>query len=81
MTNYLWLFTDEAATREYKALARKRIIEQPLNYNAGGVFFVRYVSLPVSLVWEAFKIKMVQGIIIAFGVLMWRILKREGQTK
>lgn len=29
-------------------------LHSPLNFIAGGGFFVRYVSLPVSLAWEAF---------------------------
>lgn len=29
-------------------------LHSPLNYIAGGGFFVRYVALPVSLAWEAF---------------------------
>jgi len=43
-------------------------LHSPLNYIAGGGLFVRYATLPVSLAWDAFREKMVLGIIIAFAM-------------
>jgi len=42
-------------------------LHSPLNFIAGGGFFVRYVSLPVSLAWEAFGNK--NGTVDYYGFL------------